>query len=178
MSYEDIKKEDTNPGGRLLSDRYKDVPREMSPAAVWLDKWVVNPVMAIGYIADISSLRSEAESGIAINDFVFSDDPVIDIADFKKACFDWLNSGSHLAYQYQELFYVLSMRDDLRFPEVQKWYIDHLDFLKKLFLPSGSGYSRFIETLEFLSTGKTLKDHREWWIDQVRKARKERGEVE
>jgi hypothetical protein len=153
--------------GKLLSNRFESASREASAEARWLDIWVENPVEAVGHIFDIGNSQSQGAEATAIQKFVFSKDPVIDVNDFIFACIEWLNSGPHDMYQYRTLLNSLLQGDTCLVPEVLEWYIKNVDNLRKAFSYPES-YDPLIEMIEFLATGKTLKEHREWWMNRVR----------
>jgi hypothetical protein len=153
--------------GRLISNRLENASREVSSVARWIDSWVENPVEAIGNIFDIGNSQSQGAEAVAIQELVFGKDPIIDATDFSVACVGWLNSKTHDIYQYRTLFQILEQGDTFLVPEVLEWYIKNLDNLKKIFSYPES-YDPFIEMIEFLATGKTLKEHKEWWMNRVR----------
>ncbi len=162
------------PAGRLLSNRFDGVSREVSPAAVWVDRWVANPAEAVGSIFDLGNSFSHGSESTVINDLIFGHEPVIDVQDFNTACLEWLNSGQHLSHKYETLFNVLESRDNFLLPEVYSWYINNLEILKKVFSSPESDYNRFMEKITFLASGKNIREYEEWWMEQVRAARKER----
>lgn len=161
--------------GKLLSDRFKDAPRENSAEAQWLDQWVANPTIAIGMIFDLGDTRSQGHEAAVIQALVFGDNPVIDIHDFAIACISWLESSDHSPYQYQTLFNVLQKGNEFLVPEVFQWFIKNIDKLKVIYAHSQSGYNRFVEMLDFLATNKTLKEYNDWWMSEVRKSRKDKN---
>ncbi|MFA7302409.1 MAG: hypothetical protein WC030_01540 [Candidatus Paceibacterota bacterium] len=163
--------------GKLISDRLKGASREVSSAARWVDEWVKDPVEAVGGIFDMGS-QDQGTEAVTLQALVFGQDPVIDAHDFAAACMQWLNVGPHEKYEYATLFDVLQRGNTFLIPEVLDWYVQHIGELKRIFSYPESGYDRFMEMLEFLATGKTLQDYRAWWMDRVRNARKQRGEVE
>lgn len=160
--------------GRLLSERLKDAPREISTEARWLDQWVADPVVAIGTIFDLGDTRSQGHEGVVIYELVFGKDPIIDHHDFAIACVRWLESGSHEKYQYQTLFEIMQRGTDFLVPEVFEWYINNISVLRQIYNYPKSGYNRFMEMIEYLATGKTLKEYSDWWRSQVREARNKR----
>ena len=164
-----------SPHGRLLSSRFENASREVSPVARWLDSWVENPVEAIGKIFDIGNSQSQGAEATAIQELVFSKEPTIDATDFSAACVEWLNYKTHDRYQYQALFNVLMHGDKFLVPEVLEWYIKNLDSLKKVFSYPES-YNPFVEMIEFLATGKTIKEHKEWWMIRARSNIRKRKE--
>lgn len=154
--------------GRLLSNRFDNAPRELSPIARWLDIWQRDSVAAIGKIVDMGD--RDMPGSRDLHSLLAGEELVIPLEQFEESALEWLRQSPHSWYQYEELFRGLEIRDGFLCPKVLEWFLDNLETLYQIPGPPHAGWSNLMEQLEGLKQGKSFDQLRREFIEKRRAA--------